>query len=103
MKKLLHMCEVGVDTVPCVFFLSAAFIGAIMVLSKTEKCLAAAPPIVLPVAPVSVPLRVTLVPPLTVPFAGEIDVRDGTAALAGMAVRSVIPISSEITAAIFFT
>ena len=45
-----------------------------------------------------------MVPPLTVPFAaGEIKVRDGTAALAGMAVRGVIPISSEITAAIFFT
>ena len=75
-----------------------------MVLSKTEKCLAAAPPIVLPVAPVkSVPLRVTLVPPLTVPFAGEIDVRDGTAAFAGMAARNVLAISSEITAAIFLT
>ena len=49
----------------------------------------------------SVPVSVTLVPPLTVPFAGEIDVRDGTAAFAGMAVKSLIPMSCEMKAAFF--
>ena len=53
----------------------------IIVKAKTVKSLAATPPIVLPVAPVkSVPVSVELVPPLTVRIAGELKVRDGTAA-----------------------